>query len=366
MISRRKWLTNSAAMAASSAVPMAMAAGPKNIVISSANGLIACARAMQLLNAGRDTLDAVVAGVNMVELDPEDDSVGYGGLPNEEGVVELDACVMHGPTRRCGSVASIRGIKTPSKIAKLVMEQTDHVMLVGDGALRFAKAWGFKEEDLLTEKSRLAWMVWKQSLRDKSGHNNWTDGLDAPGKKPTAAMKEMFPHADEAMLAYAMDRALHPITGTINCLALNTKGEISGVTTTSGLSWKIPGRVGDSPIIGAGLYVDQEVGGAGSTGRGEENIRVAGAHTVVENMRHGMSPKEAVLDALKRVARNYDNDAARLAQFDINFYALRKDGEYASAALWSGGKKMFAVNDGTPQSRLEPCLTLLDNRPATK
>ena len=168
------------------------------------------------------------------------------------------------------------------------------------------------------------------------------------------------------MLAYAMDRAMHPITGTINCLALNAKGEISGVTTTSGLAWKIPGRVGDSPIIGAGLYVDQEVGGAGSTGRGEENIRIAGAHTVVENMRHGMSPKEAVLDALKRVARNYDNDAARLAQFDINFYALRKDGEYASAALWSGGKKMFAVNDGTPQSRLEPCLTLLDNRPGSK
>lgn len=318
---------------------------------------------MQMLNAGRDTLDAVVAGVNVVEVDPEDDSVGYGGLPNEEGVVELDASVMHGPTRRCGSVASIRGIKTPSKIAKLVMEQTDHVMLVGDGALRFAKAWGYKEEDLLTEKSRLAWMVWKQSLRDKSGHNNWTDGVDAPLKKPSAAMKDMFPQADEATLAYAMDRAMHPITGTINCLALNTKGEMSGVTTTSGLSWKIPGRVGDSPIVGAGLFVDQEVGGAGSTGRGEENIRIAGAHTIVENMRHGMPPKEAILDALKRVARNYDNDAARLAKFDINFYALRKDGEYAGGSLWSGGKKMFAVNDGGPQSRHEPCVTLLENRP---
>jgi N4-(beta-N-acetylglucosaminyl)-L-asparaginase len=365
MISRRQWLSASAALAASSAVPLAKAAAPKNIVISSANGLTACARAMQMLKAGHDTLDAVVAGVNLVELDPEDDSVGYGGLPNEEGVVELDACVMHGPTRRCGSVASIRGIKTPSKIAKLVMEQTDHVMLAGEGALRFAKAWGYKEEDLLTEKSRLAWLVWKQSLRDKSGHSNWTDGTDAPVKEPSAALREAFPHVDEATLAYALDRAMHPITGTINCLGLNSKGEISGVTTTSGLSWKIPGRVGDSPIIGAGLFVDQEVGGAGSTGRGEENIRIAGAHTIVENMRHGMTPKEAILDALKRVARNYDNDPVRLAPFDIHFYALRKDGEYASGTLWSGAKKMFAVNDGAPQSRLEPCVALLDNRPKT-
>jgi hypothetical protein len=159
---------------------MAQSAAPKNIVIASANGLQSCAKAMEIIKSGGDTLDAVVAGVNIVELDPNDDSVGYGGLPNEEGVVELDASVMHGPTRRAGSVASIRNIKLPSKVAKLVMEQTDHVMIVGDGALRFAKAWGFQEENLLTEKSRLAWMVWKQSLRDARGHNNWTDGVDAP------------------------------------------------------------------------------------------------------------------------------------------------------------------------------------------
>ena len=277
------------------AVGAAQAANPKNIVISSANGLKACQRAMEMIKGGGDTLDAVVAGVNIVEEDPEDDSVGYGGLPNENGVVELDASVMHGPTRRAGSVASIRGIKTPSKIAKLVMEQTDHVMLVGQGALDFAKAWGYKEENLLTEKSRMAWMVWKQSLRDASGGNNWTDGLDAPAKKSTAHWKQIFPQADEATLAYAIDRAMHPITGTINCLSLNTKGEMSGVTTTSGLAWKIAGRVGDSPIIGAGVYVDQEVGAAGSTGRGEENIRIAGAHTIVENMRHGMEPQRSRL-----------------------------------------------------------------------
>ncbi|MDQ6706309.1 MAG: isoaspartyl peptidase/L-asparaginase, partial [Acidobacteriota bacterium] len=233
MISRRAWMLTSAALpAAASAAP-----GPKNIVISSANGMRACARAMEILKAGGDTLDAVVAGVNIVEEDPEDNSVGYGGLPNEDGVVELDASVMHGPTRRAGSVAAIRNIKTPSKIAKLVMEQTDHIMLVGDGALRFAKSCGFKEEDLLTEKSRLAWLVWKQSLRDPSGHNNWGEGLDAPSKAspakspPSASLRKMFPQADTKTLRWAWDVAVHPLTGTINCLALNAKGEMSGVTT---------------------------------------------------------------------------------------------------------------------------------------
>ncbi len=356
MMSRRDWMWSAAGLSALPAASQAMPAGGKNIVVSSGNGARASAKAMESLKAGADTLDAVIAGVNINELDPEDTSVGYGGLPNEEGIVELDASVMHGPTRRCGSVASIRNIKTPSNVAKLVMEQTDHVMLVGEGALRFAKAMGFKDENLLTEKGRLAWLVWKQSLRDASGHNNWTDGLDAPAK-PSARLKRLFPDADDETLAWAWRVAVHPPTGTINCLALNSRGEMSGVTTTSGLAWKIPGRVGDSPIIGAGLYVDQEVGGAGSTGRGEENIRVSGSHTIVENMRHGMSPKEACLDALKRVARNYNNDRAKLLQFDLSFYALRKDGEYGAAALWNGAK--FTVNDGA-DSRVEPCVHLME------
>ena len=335
----------------------------KNIVISSDNGMRACAKAMVVLKAGGDTLDAVVSGVNIVEEDPEDNSVGYGGLPNEDGVVELDACVMHGPTRRCGSVASIRNIKTPSTVAKLVMEHTDHIMLVGDGALKFAKAFGMSEENLLTEKSRLAWLVWKQSLRDPKGHSNWNGSVDAPPGKPSAALKQLFPNADDETLAWAWEMAVRPLTGTINCLALNERGEMSGVTTTSGLSWKIAGRVGDSPIIGAGLYVDQDIGGAGSTGRGEENIRVAGAHTIVENMRHGMPPKEACLDALKRVSRNFNDDRSRLARFDLNFYALRKDGAYAGASLWDrpegkGAVKRFAVNDGG-ESRHETCINLL-------
>ena len=350
-----------AAGAAASAA--AQSGGARNVIVASGNGLNACAKAMDFLKAGKDTLDAVIAGVNLVEDDPDDDSVGYGGLPNEEGVVELDASVMHGPTRRAGSVAGLRNIKNPSKVARLVMEQTDHVMLVGEGALRFAKAWGVPEENLLTEKSRIAWMVWKQSQRDASGHNNWTDGLDAPVKAPprVAQLKRMFPDATEETLAYALDRAMHPLTGTINCLALNAKGEMSGVTTTSGLSWKLPGRIGDSPIIGAGLFLDQDVGGGGSTGRGEENIRVCGAHSIVENMRKGMSPKEACLDVLKRIARNYDDDQTRLSKFNITFYALRKDGAHGSACLFGSNRRRtkFAVNDGGA-SRHEDCAVLFE------
>jgi len=365
-ISRRAVMLGSALLPALGAAAASSAAG--NIVISSANGLRACARAMEILKAGGDTLDAVVAGVNINEEDPEDTSVGYGGLPNEEGIVELDACVMHGPTRRAGSVASIRGIKTPSKIAKLVMEQTDHIMLVGAGATKFAKEMGFPEQDLLTEKSRLAWLTWKQSARDPDGHSNWGPGLDAPKAKTMSRLKEMFPEADEATLEWAWEMAVHPTFGTINCLSRNARGEMSGVTTTSGLAWKIAGRVGDSPIIGAGLYLDQDVGGAGSTGRGEENIRIAGGHTIVENMRHGMPPKEACLDALKRVVRNFEDDRTRLEKVDLNFYALRKDGEYAGASLWNGevraGKLRtahFAVNDGG-ESRLETCVPLLERK----
>jgi N4-(beta-N-acetylglucosaminyl)-L-asparaginase len=358
MISRRAWILTPAALAAAGAPP---AAG-RAMAIASANGLRACARAMEILRSGGDTLDAVVAGVNINEEDPEDHTVGYGGLPNEDGVVELDASVIHGPTRRFGAVASLRNIKSPSKVAQAVMQNTDHVMLAGEGALRFAKAFGFREDNLLTEKARLAWLIWKQSLRDKDGHNNWAPGLWTPPAKAVAALRVQFPGADDATLAWALEVARHPPTGTINCLALNAKGEMSGVTTTSGLAWKIPGRVGDSPIIGAGLYLDQDVGGAGATGRGEEGIRVCGAHTVVENMRHGMSPRDACLDALRRIARNYDGDLVRLARFDIRFYALRKDGQHGAGYLWRPASGTgYAVNEGG-ENRRAAAAYLLDRK----
>ena len=359
IISRRAWMLTPAGLAASGAPE----AASRPVVIGSTNGLRACARAMEILRSGGDTLDAVVAGVNLNEEDPEDYTVGYGGLPNEDGVVELDASVIHGPTRRFGSVASLRNIKNPSKVARAVMQNTDHIMLVGEGALRFARALGFREEDLLTEKARLAWLVWKQSLRDKAGHNNWAPGLWTPPARTVAALRSQFPAADDATLAWALEVARHPPTGTINCLAVNAQGEMSGVTTTSGLAWKIPGRVGDSPIIGAGLYLDQDIGGAGATGRGEEGIRVCGAHTVIENMRHGMSPREACLDALRRIARNYDGDLTRLARFDIRLFALRKDGQHASACLWRSTARLgYAVNDGGESRRQAPAY-LFEQKP---
>ena len=369
-MSRRSWMAGSAAFVAASG-QSSLAQSRKPIVISSANGLAACKKAMEMLVSGADTLDAVIAGVNIPELDPNENGVGYGGLPNEEGVVELDASVMHGPSRRCGAVGGIHNVKTPSKVAKMVMEETDHVMLVGEGATKFAKEMGFPMEELLTEKSRLAWLVWKRSMRDRSGHTNWSGEVDAPPLNSGKAallreLHEQFPHSDEATLAWAMEMALRPPKGTINCMCVNSKGEMSGATTTSGRAWKIAGRLGDSPLIGAGLFLDQDVGGAGSTGRGEENIRIAGGHTIVESMRRGMNPKEACLDALKRVSRNFNDEKSRLGQIELYFYALRNDGAYGGASLWKDreeGNRMvrteFAVNDGG-ESRLEPCAYLYE------
>lgn len=331
--------------------------GTRPLIISSSNGLQALTLGMGLLKRGQDTLDAVVATVNVVEDDPKDNSVGYGGLPNEDGVVELDASVMHGPTRRAGSVASIREIKNPSKVAKLVMERTDHVMLVAAGALRFAEAHGLERINLLTDDSRRRWLAWKETMSDL---DSWGPGLDSPEWKEK--MSGLLPRewSDEqkaAELAYMRELILHPPTGTINCLAVNEKGDISGTTTTSGLSWKIAGRVGDSPIIGAGLYVDNDVGAAGSTGRGEENIKVSGAHTIVEMMRKGMSPTDACLEALQRIVRNYNKDMVRLRRFYVLFYALNKDGVHGSAALWQnsprGRRHTYAVHDGTEPKLVE-------------
>jgi N4-(beta-N-acetylglucosaminyl)-L-asparaginase len=336
--------------------PSPAPAAKRPVIISAANGLHALEKGMDVLQSGGDTLDAVVAAVTVVEDDPNDDSVGYGGLPNEDGVVELDASVMHGPTHRAGSVASVQRVKNVARLAKTVMECTNHVMIVGDGARRFAVDQGFEEMTLLTEHSRKIWLAWKARTSF-----NWRPGIDSPEWKATVA--QIFGN-DPQQIAYAMRVINHPPTGTINCLAVNEKGQISGATTTSGLAWKIPGRVGDSPIIGAGLFVDNEVGAAGSTGKGEENIKIAGGHTIVEMMRKGLKPSDACLEALGRVARNYNGDKKKLATFHLYFYALNKDGEYGAASLWKNGYEagkgaQFAVHDGT-EARLEPCKCFFD------
>jgi N4-(beta-N-acetylglucosaminyl)-L-asparaginase len=326
------------------------------LIISSANGIHAIGKGMDILRSGGDTLDAAIAAVTIVEDDPNDDSVGYGGLPNEEGIVELDASVMHGPTRRAGSVASVQRIKNVARLAKTVMERTNHVMIVGDGARRFAVDEGFEEMNLLTEHSRKIWLAWKARTSF-----NWRPGTDSPEWR--AAVAQIFDN-DQEQTAYAIRVINHPPTGTINCLSVNEKGEVSGTTTTSGLAWKIPGRVGDSPVIGAGLFVDGDVGAAGSTGKGEENIKISGGHTVVEAMRKGVKPADACLEALGRVVRNYNGDKQKLGTFHLYYYAVNKDGEYGSASLWKNGYErnkgaQFAVHDGT-EARLEPCKTFFD------
>jgi len=335
------------------------ALGKRPLIISSANGVNALGRGMEILKKGGDTLDAVVAAVTVVEDDPSDDSVGYGGLPNEEGEVELDASVMHGPTGRAGSVASVRRIKNVSRLAKTVMERTNHVMIVGEGARRFAVAQGFEEVNLLTEHARKIWLAWKAS-----SSFNWRPGIDSPEwKEKMSAIFEDTPE-DQALLAYAQRVIADPPTGTIPCMAVDEKGNISATTTTSGLAWKIPGRVGDSPIIGAGCCVDNEVGAAGSTGKGEENIKISGGHTIIEMMRQGKSPTDACLEAMARVARNYKNDKKKLGTFHIYFYALNKDGVHGSASLWRNGyeagkRAQYAVHDGSA-AKLVECKAFFD------
>jgi N4-(beta-N-acetylglucosaminyl)-L-asparaginase len=288
------------------------------VVVSSANSLKPVERAHALLTAGSDPLDAVVEAVKIQELDPEDDSVGYGGLPNAEGVVQLDASCMHGPTRRAGAVAALENIKTPSEVAKLVLKYTDHILLVGEGAKRFALSYGFREEDLFTPRSREAWLRWRANLSPSDAF------LDVPDA----------------------ERMVVQQTGTINCNGVTPTGDIASVTTTSGLSWKIPGRVGDSPIIGAGQYCDNEVGAAGSTGRGEANIKVCGAFLTVEHMRRGMRPTDACLETLRRVVRMTEArllDPAGTPRFGLTFYAVNKKGEFGAAAF---RPSRFAVADG--------------------
>lgn len=331
-LSRRDFLGASAGLAAGASLSPATVAGfpavhrkqiGANVAVASANGLRGVARAGSLMDQGLDTLDAAIEGVKIQELDPNDSSVGYGGLPNEHGVVQLDASCMHGPTRRAGAVGALEGIKTPSVVAKYVLLYTDHIMLVGEGAKAFALSYGFKEEDLLTDESRQRWLAWRAN---RGPDDDWLD-VDR----------------DEEMV-------IRP-TGTINLNTVNEAGDVSSVTTTSGLAWKLPGRVGDSPIIGAGQYTDNDIGAAGSTGRGESNIKVCGAFLTVEFMRRDMAPTDAALETLRRVMATTEErliDERGRPRFDLTFYAVNKKGEFGAASM---RPSRFAAFDGRNAAR---------------
>jgi N4-(beta-N-acetylglucosaminyl)-L-asparaginase len=361
--SRRRFLKTAAALGATAIAardPRAVFARPARqgrlpVAVASANGLKSVELAVQMVRQGRDPLDAAIAGVNLVEEDPADTSVGYGGLPNEQGVVELDSCCMHGPTGRGGGVASLRNIKYPSRVARLVAFRTDHVLLVGEGALRFARAHGFEEEDLLTDEARSMWLDWKERLSDDDdwlGPEVYEEKLRTGGLAP-----ERRRHDWRSILDRHGDR----VYGTINCNVVTGGGDVAGITTTSGLAFKIPGRVGDSPILGAGLYVDNEVGACGSTGRGEENLQRLSSHLAVEFMRQGMNPLEAGLAVLERVAQKCEDrlrDARGRPDFGLKFYLVNKRGEFAAVSMW--GPAPFAVADADG-ARLEECAFLYES-----
>ncbi|WP_152052181.1 N(4)-(beta-N-acetylglucosaminyl)-L-asparaginase [Tautonia marina] len=322
------------------AAPRRQVGKGKPVVVASANGLQTVTKAMDLILAGADPLDAAIEGVAIVEADPNDRSVGYGGLPNEDGVVELDAAVMHGPTANGGAVASLQNIMHPAAVARMVMQRTDHCLLVGEGALRFARMHGFPEVNLLTEESRKIWLHWKETLSDRDDRFPPSDDQVDPVVRQFFGIRE---------------------TGTIHCSALDTHGNLGCVTTTSGLSFKIPGRVGDSPILGAGLYLDNEFGSAGSTGRGEANLLNCSSLRIVEALRAGKAPQDAALEACKQIARTNLNPKLRDDQgrpnFDVTFYCVRKDGSFGGASIWSGAR--MAVHDGD-SARLVDCAALYD------
>jgi N4-(beta-N-acetylglucosaminyl)-L-asparaginase len=376
-ITRREFVMAGAAGLAAAGAAAAPAEGPtvmtprsaKPVVIASANGnkyknggpRTSVDEAFRRITQGEDVLDALVAGVGICELDPEDDSVGYGGLPNADGIVQLDASCMHGPKRRAGAVAALEGVRTPALVAKGVMDRTDHHLLVGKGAQDFARHLGFKiEDDLLTDHSRKLWLEWKRRIDP----DHYLD----PEKRAEAARR-----ATREMVAEGL---LDPekLYGTINCNGLGPKGDLCGVTTTSGLAWKMPGRVGDSPILGAGLYVNGEVGAAGSTGRGEANLYGLSSFFVVESLRQGMHPKDAGIEALRLIkARTLEKrllNGDGNPNFNVRFYVLNRKGEYAGVSLyaetrnsWESGKPgttkaTFALcTEAGPQTL--PCESIL-------
>lgn len=315
MPTRRKFIVNSligssAILTSCKAAAFGTEAVNRPVVLSTWDfGFPANAEAWKVLQNGGRALDAVEAGVKIPEADPKVQTVGYGGFPDRDGLVTLDACIMD-DKYNCGSVMFLQHIKHPISVARLVMEKTPHIQLAGEGALQFALANGFKKENLLTPESEAAWKEWLKTSKYEPAMNieNKSFNNDTlPGSKVNH--------------------------DTIGMIALDKDGNLSGACTTSGLAFKMHGRVGDSPIIGAGLYVDNEIGAATSTGVGEEVIRIAGSFLVVELMRQGMSPEKACYEAVQRIIRR---SPAKAKEIQVGFLALNKKGEYGAYALQKG------------------------------
>lgn len=306
-LSRREFLIGAAAAGMAAGMPAPALAWSRQdkaaprVISTWRHGVAANEAAWKILSGGGSALDAVEAGVRVSEGDPEVTSVGYGGTPNSEGVVELDAAIMEGTTREAGSVASIRNIKHPISVARKVMEKTRHVMLVGDGARRFAIEMGFPEEDLLTDRAREAHKKWKSRSEKKA------EGKD-----------------------------------TIGMVAIDARGQIAAACTTSGLGYKLPGRVGDSPIIGAGLYADTAAGGASATGIGEEVIKVCGSFLIVESMRQGASAQKACEMAIARILERDRSNSER----SVAFIALAPTGEIGAASIRGGFQYAMQSGEG--------------------
>jgi len=309
-------------------------------IIASHNGLEGTRRAFQSLGAGLSPLDACVEAATLVENDPDEITVGYGGLPNEDGVVELDAAVMDGRTHRAGAVAALRDIRNPTQVARLVMRHTNRVLLAGEGALKFALEHGFPQEETLTDQARRMWLHWK---RTRGGRSDWLP-----------------PPEDERDLdveAYFRNEFDKP-QGTVHFAAVDDAGDMACATSTSGHAFKIAGRVGDSPIVGAGLYVDNQVGTCGSIGRGETNMENLSSYAAVQLMAAGRSPLDAGLEVLRKLAGNASprllDDQGR-AKFDLRLFLMAKDGRHASVCTW--GPKQMAITD-EQGTRLEDCTSL--------
>ena len=326
-------------------------------VVASHNGLQAAAHAFDLLKNGASALDACVEGVTLVEDDPAELTVGYGGLPNEDGVVELDAAVMDGRTHRGGAVAALRGVRHPTKVARLVMQQTNRVLLAGEGALAFALANGFCQEDLLTDQARQMWLYWKRS---RSQHDDW----QAPAADADLDVQQWF---EKHFYGLATREGSRPgdagsatdVTGTVHCAAIDAQGDLACATSTSGHAFKIAGRVGDSPVLGAGLYVDNDIGSCGSIGNGEANLENLSSFAAIELMRGGASPRDAGLEILKRVSNKMhpsQRDEQNRPKFNLQFFLLDKDQRHAGVSMWDG--KQIAVADQR-SVRLEDCAPLL-------